>query len=184
MANRNLCRYDDDDDDDRDDEEEKGPIKGVFIKENNLGGVEYTRACNDQFHSHPLSVQVEEKRKEIASRAADELVDHKERKATATGTPWIPDGTEAERKKEREKEGKREEGGANEVAARQDPRGNANSAPLSNTPGTLSKSDNFRGEGNSERGEVKHARAKPPPKSRQRGGLLRWLSPPPSPASL
>lgn len=107
MANRNLCRYDDDDDDDRDDEEEKGPIKGIFIKENNLGGVEYTRACNDQFHSHPLSVQVEEKRKEMASRAADELVDHKERKATATGTPWIPDGTEAERKRERKRERER-----------------------------------------------------------------------------
>ena len=104
MANRNLYRYDDDDDDC---EEEKGPIKGVFIKENNLGGVEYTRACNDQFHSHPLSVQVEEKRKEIASRAADELVDHKERKATATGTPWIPDGTEAERKRERKRERER-----------------------------------------------------------------------------
>ena len=104
MANRNLYRYDDDDDDC---EEEKGPIKGIFIKENNLGGVEYTRACNDQFHSHPLSVQVEEKRKEIASRAADELVDHKERKATATGTPWIPDGTEAERKRERKRERER-----------------------------------------------------------------------------
>lgn len=32
-------------------------------------------------------------------------------------------------------------------------RGNANSARVSNTPGTLSKSDNFRGEGNAERGE-------------------------------
>lgn len=90
-----------------------------------------------------------------------------------------------QKQKERKKERARtREGGANEVAARQDPRGNANSAPVSNTPGTLSKSDNFRGEGNSERGEVKHARAKPPPKSRQRGGLLRWLSPLPSPASL
>lgn len=57
---------------------------------------------------------------------------------------------------------------------------------LSNTPGTLSKSDNFRGEGNAERGESEHARAKPPPKSWQRGGLLRWLYPlqPPTPAPL
>ena len=50
---------------------------------------------------------MEEKRKEMASRAADELVDHKERKATATGTPWIPDGTEAERKRERKRERER-----------------------------------------------------------------------------
>lgn len=53
-----------------------------------------------------------------------------------------------------------------------------------NTPETLSKSDNFRGEGNAERGESEHARAKPPPKSRQRGGLLEVvIHPPRSPAS-
>lgn len=114
----------------------------------------HARVCNEQSLSSsqplaPSSSRVAIKRKGT-TLARWEFDDHKERKVSSTPQILMEQKQKGKRKREeREREWRVEwtRWQPDRICVE------TQTAPVSNTPGTLSKSDNFRSEGNSERGE-------------------------------